>query len=156
MAVSEELAQQGLSRAQIVEKMEEMMRHMKSFLMPADFDYLRRGGRLSPLVSFVGKTIKFAPVLTQSEDGRQLVMSSLKRNFKQAIAHVCDKLEEIGVDENWHVYVTHADAIDLAKRAEQMLRERFPSAKYEIHLLTPAFITQGGPGCVAVQAIRAL
>lgn len=46
-----------------------MMATDLSFLMPADFDHLRRGGRLSPLVSLVGKTIKLAPVLTQSEDG---------------------------------------------------------------------------------------
>ena len=46
-----------------------MMATDLSFLMPADFDYLRRGGRLSPLVSLVGKTIKLAPVLTQREDG---------------------------------------------------------------------------------------
>lgn len=37
-----------------------------------------------------------------------------------------------------------------------MIRERFPAVKLEIHLLTPAFITQGGPGCVAVQAIKAM
>ena len=129
---------------------------MKSFLMPADVDYLRRGGRLSPLVSFVGKTIKLAPVLTQSEDGRQMVMSAIKRSFKQAVSHVCDKLEVLGVGENWHLYVTHADALDMAENAVRMLKERFPGAKYEVHLLTPAFITQGGPGCVAIQAIRAL
>ena len=39
-----QLAKEGMPRAQIVEKMEEMKKHMKSFLMPADFDYLRRGG----------------------------------------------------------------------------------------------------------------
>lgn len=110
-----ELAKAGLSRGQIVEKMEEMMRHMKSFLIPADFDYLRRGGRLSPLVSFVGKTIRLAPVLTQSQDGRQLVMSAIKRSFKQAIEHVSQNLEKLSVGEGWKVYVTHADAIELAK-----------------------------------------
>ena len=52
-----------------------------SYLMPADFDYLRRGGRLSPLVSLVGKTI-------------------------------------------------------------------------ECYTLPPAFITQGGPSCVAVQVVK--
>ena len=150
------LAQEGLSRDEIVEKMHEMMKHMKSFLMPADFDYLRRGGRLSPLVSFVGKTIKLAPVLTQSEDGKQLVMSAIKRSFKQAVLHVCQQLEELGVGDGWCVYVTHADALDMANTAKAMLLERFPGVKMEVHLLTPAFITQGGPGCVAIQAIRAL
>lgn len=150
------LAKEGMTRAQIVEKMEEMKKQMKSFLMPADFDYLRRGGRLSPLVSFVGKTIKLAPVLTQSPDGRQLVMSAIKRSFKQAVAHVAQQLEAIGVGEGWRVYVTHADAPEMAKAAEAFMAERFPLARIEVYLLTPAFITQGGPECVAIQAIREL
>ena len=150
------LAKEGMTRAQIVEKMEEMKKQMKSFLMPADFDYLRRGGRLSPLVSFVGKAIKLAPVLTQSPDGRQLVMSAIKRSFKQAVAHVAQQLEAIGVGEGWRVYVTHADAPEMAKAAEAFMAERFPLARIEVYLLTPAFITQGGPECVAIQAIREL
>jgi len=150
------LAQEGMSRAQIVEKMEEMKKNMKSFLMPADFDYLRRGGRLSPLVSFVGKTIRLAPVLTQSEDGKQLVMSGIKRSFRQAVEHVTKALEQLGVGEGWRVYVTHADAAHLADTAMAMLAARFPQAKLETYLLTPAFITQGGPECVAIQAIKAL
>ena len=36
------------------------------------------------------------------------------------------------------------------------MAERFPAAKIEVYLLTPAFITQGGPECVAIQAIREL
>ena len=128
----------------------------KSFLLPADFDYLRRGGRLSPLVSFVGKTIKLAPVLTQSEDGRQLVMSGVKRSFKQAIAHVGKQLEAHGVGEGWRIYITHAACENLALDAQTALKVQFPDAQYEILPLTPAFITQGGPGCIAVQVIRAL
>ena len=46
---------EGMSVAQIVEKLNELMDSAKSFLVPADFDYLRRGGRLSPLVSHVGR-----------------------------------------------------------------------------------------------------
>ena len=83
-------------------------------------------------------------------------MSAIKRNFRQAVAHIGDKLEELGVGADWRVYVTHAAVPDMAHSALQMLKERFPDSAYEIHLLTPAFITQGGPGCVAIQAIREL
>ena len=152
------MAKEGLSVSEIVLKMEEMMATAKSFLLPADFDYLRRGGRLSPLVSLVGKMIKLAPVLTQSEDGRQLVMSGVKRSFKQAIAHVSKQLEAHGVvkGESWRIYITHAACENLALDAQTALKADFPDATYEIYPLTPAFITQGGPGCIAVQVIRAL
>ena len=148
------LAKEGKSRCEIVEQLEMMMTTAKSFLMPADFDFLRRGGRLSPLVSFVGKTIRLAPVLTQSQDGRQLVMHGVKRSFKQAILHVCTALAACGVGEGWKIYVTHAQAPDLAREASDILAQRFPAAALEVYPLTPAFITQGGPNCVAVQVIR--
>lgn len=122
----------------------------------ADFDYLRRGGRLSPLVSFVGKTIKLAPVLTQSEDGRQLVVSGVKRSFKQAVAHVAKQLEAHGVQKGWRIYITHAACEHLAHDAQEMLKAQFPDVQYDIFPLTPAFITQGGPGCIAIQTIREL
>ena len=148
------MAAEGCGRKAICDRLAEIMKQHKSFLLPADFDYLRRGGRLSPLVSFVGKTIRLAPVLTQSEDGRQLVMSGVKRSFKQAVSHVSHALAQFGVGEGWHVYITHADAPHLAQEARTLLLETFPNAIFEIFPLTPAFITQGGPGCVAIQAVR--
>lgn len=102
------LAKAGKIRQEILDALDQMMATDVSYLMPADFDYLRRGGRLSPLVSLVGKTIKLAPVLTQSKDGRLLVMSAVKRSYKQALQHVEQKLAEHGVGKGWRIYITHA------------------------------------------------
>ena len=150
------LAQAGKSCEEIVAAVEKMMETARSFLMPADFDYLRRGGRLSPLVSLVGKTIRLAPVLTQSEDGKQLVMHGIKLSFKQAIAHVSKTLKAHGVQGGWKIYVTHAMAPQLAQEAYDILVKDFPDAVFETYPLTPAFITQGGPDCVAVQVVKPL
>ena len=46
-----ELANKGLPLREIREYLEKKMDTAKSFLVPADFDYLRRGGRLSPLAA---------------------------------------------------------------------------------------------------------
>lgn len=148
------LAAKGQGLQEIKARVEGLMKTEKSFLVPSDFDYLRRGGRLSPLVSFVGKTIKLAPVLTLSEDHRQLVMSGVKRSFKQALAHIGKALSAHGVGQGWRIYVAHAGTRAMAEQAKAAMEELFPMLKAEIFPLTPAFITQGGPGCVAVQAIR--
>jgi len=148
------LAKEGRSRAEIVAAVTTMMENHKSFLIPSDFDYLRRGGRLSPLVSFVGKTIRLVPVLTQSDDGRQLTMAGVKRNYRQAYDLVIKAFEQMGVGAGWRIYVTHAAAPELAGQAKEAVAAAFPQAAFEIHPLTPAFITQGGPGCIAIQAIK--
>lgn len=52
------LADQNHTISEIVSKLEKMIASSRSFLIPQDFDYLRRGGRLSHLAAFVGKTIQ--------------------------------------------------------------------------------------------------
>ena len=151
-----QMAQAGASLQEIKDKVHALMDTDLSFLIPSDFDYLRRGGRLSPLVSLVGKTIKLAPVLTQSKDGRQLVMSTVSRSFKLAIKHVAKELKAWGVEKGWRIYVVHAAAPGLAEAARAQLTEAFPGATLELLPLTPVFTTQGGPGCVAIQVVREL
>lgn len=148
------MAAQGASKQEILDALDQMMATDVSFLMPADFDYLRRGGRLSSLVSLVGKTIKLAPVLTQSEDGRQLVMSGVKRSYKQALSHVAAKLAEHGVGMGWRIYITHAVNDDRLAQAKEAMEAAFPGVAIECYTLTPAFITQGGPDCVAIQVVK--
>ena len=150
------MANAGATLAEIKAKVHALMDTDLSFLIPSDFDYLRRGGRLSPLVSLVGKTIKLAPVLTQSKDGRQLVMSTVSRSFKLAIKHIIKELKAWGVEKGWRIYIVHAAATGLAEAAHAQLSEAFPDATYQLLPLTPVFTTQGGPGCVAIQVVKEL
>ncbi len=154
--VAAKMAQAGATLQQIKDKVHALMETDLSFLIPSDFDYLRRGGRLSPLVSLVGKTIKLAPVLTQSKDGRQLVMSTVSRSFKLGIKHVIKELKEWGVEQGWRIYVVHSAAAGLAEAARAQLTEAFPDSTMEVLPLTPVFTTQGGPGCVAIQVVKEL
>ena len=154
--VATRMAHAGAAKQEILNKVHTLMKTDLSFLIPSDFDYLRRGGRLSPLVSLVGKTIKLAPVLTQSKDGRQLVMSTVSRSFKLGIKHVIKELKEWGVEKGWRIYVVHSAAPGLAEAARAQLTEAVPEATLEILPLTPVFTTQGGPGCVAIQVVKEL
>jgi DegV family protein with EDD domain len=154
--VANQMAHEGATKQEILDRVHALMETDLSFLIPSDFDYLRRGGRLSPLVSLVGKTIKLAPVLTQSKDGRQLVMSTVSRSFKLAIKHIIKELKACGVEKGWRIYVVHSAAAGLAEAAHAQLTEAFPASTLEILPLTPVFTTQGGPGCVAIQVVKEL
>ena len=150
-----ELAHSGASLSQIRDWVEQKMETAKSYLIPADFDYLRRGGRLSPLVSYVGKAVNLTPVMTQTEDGCRLTIAGIRRGFPHAVKYITEQLAKHGVGAGWRVYISHADTMENAQLALKKLREAIPDAVYEILPLSPAFITQGGPGCVAVQYIEA-
>ena len=148
-----ELANGGATLQELLAWLNERMDSVKSYLIPADFDYLRRGGRLSPLVSHLGKLAGLAPIMTQTEDGTRLTPASVKRGFKHAVKYVVDSLVKHGIGTGWKVYISHAAAPEKADQVLQTLRAAIPGAVYEIIPLSPAFITQGGPECVAIQYV---
>ena len=148
------LAREGLAKADILARLKKLMDSSKSFLMPADFDYLRRGGRLSPLVSYVGGAMRLVPIMTLTEDCRHLTVATIRRSFAQAVKHVIKLIDECGDGAGWKIYISHADVPDMAEMARKQLEERFPAAVIEIYGLSPVFITQGGPGCMAIQTIQ--
>ena len=147
------LASGGASVEEIRTWLEQKMDSAKSFLVPADFDYLRRGGRLSPLVSYVGKAANLTPIMTQTEDGCRLTIAGIRRGFPHAVKFIGEQLKKAGVGKGYRVYISHADAMPNAKLAMEKLQAVMPEAIFEILPLSPAFITQGGPECVAVQYI---
>ena len=144
-------AGEGLSREVILEKLQELIDSARSFLVPADFDYLRRGGRLSPLVSHVGKAANLTPIMTQTGNGERLTVAGIRRGYPRAVKYITEQLVKAGVGQGWQVQISHAGAPDKAELALKVLSEAIPEAEYRIYPLSPAFITQGGPGCVAVQ-----
>ena len=149
------MAKEGKTKEEILQWLERRMDTAKSYLVPADFDYLRRGGRLSPLVSYVGKAANLTPIMTQTDDGCRLTPAAIRRGFTHAAKYIAEALHKRGIDRNWRVYVTHAGALDKAELAVRTMKALMPDAHYEILDLSPAFITQGGPGCVAVQYVEA-
>ena len=148
-----EMAKNGASLDSLLTWLNERMDSAKSYLIPADYDYLRRGGRLSPLVSQVGKLANLAPIMTQTDDGCRLTIASIRRGYNAAIKYVAEQLQKKGIGEGWRVYIAHAAEEDKVSLSEKILKNALPGAVIEVVDLSPAFITQGGPGCLAVQYV---
>ncbi len=149
-----QMAHSGKTLSEIKAWCEQKMDTAKSYLIPADFDYLRRGGRLSPLVSHVGKLAGLAPVMTQTDDGTRLTVAGIRRGYSHGVKYVCDALKKKGIGLGWKVYVAHAATKEKVELTMKLLRDAIPHAEFEVVPLSPAFITQGGPGCLAIQYIE--
>ena len=149
-----EMAKDGKTLEEIKAWAEEKMDTAKSFLMPDDFDYLRRGGRLSPLVSHVGKLANLVPVMTQTDDGCRLTIAGIRRGYTHAIKYVADHLKKHEIGAGWRVYISHAATQEKVDLTLKLLKSAIPDANFEVVPLSPAFITQGGPNCLAVQYIK--
>ena len=149
-----EMAKEGKSLEEIKAWCNEKMDTAKSFLMPDDFDYLRRGGRLSPLVSHVGKLANLVPIMTQTDDGCRLTIAGIRRGYSAAVKYCCEHLKKHNIGAGWRVYVSHAATQDKVDLTLKLLKAAVPEATIEVVPLSPAFITQGGPNCLAIQYIQ--
>lgn len=138
----------------IIEKLEGSIAHMQSFLIPQDFSFLKRGGRLKPAAASIGGLLKLKPVMQQVDDGRRLDKYTIKRTLGKAVSEVMDKFKEMGVNHEYMIYVSHADALADAKKIMEQIKAVFHDTEIQMLELSPAFITQGGPGCIAIQTIK--
>lgn len=92
--------------------------------------------------------------MTLSEDKKSLVKFTTKRTFKKAIQKICEEMIEDNVSSDFKIYISHACKEELAEDAKNIILGYIGNADIETRLLGPAFTTQGGPGCVAIQYIK--
>ncbi|MBR5485035.1 MAG: DegV family protein [Oscillospiraceae bacterium] len=147
-----EYANQGMSVKEIVDKLQPSMENCVSCLIPNDFGFLKRGGRLTPLAATIGGVLKIVPVLLHTENGLEKL--AIKRTFAAGVDAVANAMRtKLNINENYNLYVMHSETMELAEKAKMLLAGHFPNVPCEIISLGPAFTVQGGPSCVAIQAI---
>lgn len=149
-----ELREEGLSLEAIKERLQIAIDNNKSFLIPRDFDFLKRGGRMTPTAAAIGGLLKIVPIMTQTDDGKRLEKAGIKRTFKAAVLDTLKWFSEHNYQEGYRFYVTHAGAHEDAQLVVDLIKEKLGVTNTETFILSPAFITQGGPLCVAIQAIK--
>lgn len=133
------LVELGKNKDEIVNEINKAKEETKSFLIPNDFDYLVRGGRLSSIVGKIGSVIKLVPVMTLSEDKKSLVKFTTKRTFKRALQKISEDMINKGINSNYKIYISHACNEELAKSAENIILENIENADIETNLLGPVF-----------------
>ncbi|MEG0375490.1 MAG: DegV family protein [Raoultibacter sp.] len=148
-----ELAKKEEHAEAVIQALQPMIESARSYLIPEDFDFLRRGGRLTPLAAKFAHLLKAVPVMIQTEDGTRLERFAVSRRFNKALVAIAEDLATQNLTEAHYIGVSHADNLAQAQLTHDFLHEAFPQCRMGIFELGPAFITQGGPGCIAIQAI---
>lgn len=148
------LKESGLTVDKIKEELSRSIESSVSFVIPEDFEFLKRSGRLTPITAKVGGALKLLPVLTQTEDKTRIKPVAIKRTWKTAVDAIIQRLQSLGVDQEYLISVSHAGTYQKAVSVLKQIKGVFAASETEILMLSPALITHGGPGCIVVQAIR--
>lgn len=148
------LKDQGLGMEWIKKALQQCIESSVSFVIPEDFQFLRRSGRLTPMVAKLGGALKLLPVLTQTKDKTRITPLGIKRSWDGAVETVLKQLQSLGIGAEHLISVCHAGTQQKAERILCQVKERFRTSETELLELSPALITHGGPGCIVIQAIH--
>ena len=144
------LASEGKGVKEILSGIENSINVGRSFLIPYDFAFLKRGGRLSSLAATLGGLLRIIPILELSEDGKSLLKFGVKKTYKKAVMDIIEVMKNDGVDDSYDVSISHAGNDEWTDITIDLIKKEL-GINVSVYDLSPAFITQGGPGCVAIQ-----
>ena len=142
-----------LDHLELKARLDKVLEDCKSYLIPVDFDFLKRNGRLSPLAALMSGLLKIKPIVFHAPGMEKLEKFGVARSWKQAIDSIIEDMKKNNVSEKFKVYISHADNPSVASQFVDAIKEKIEGIDIQTLLLSPVMITQGGPGCVAVQYI---
>lgn len=123
-----EYRDQGLSAAEIAEKVEPYVGKVKSQFVINTLDFLHKGGRCGSLTKFIGNAIKLKPMIAVRE-GTLGVKSFAIGTFKKALSLLVKKFTaDYEKADKKHVFITHSVCPDGA----EYIRNEFAKAGFEI------------------------
>lgn len=115
-----------------------------------DLVYLKRGGRVSPAVAFVGGVLGIKPILHVDNEGH-LINVSKRRGRKAAISALAEKFEETAKDiKNGTVFISHGDCIEDAQTLAKIIKSKYNVEVKVITDIGPVIGAHSGPGTLAL------
>ena len=150
-----EMAEMGMSAAQIREEMEHVKYESSIYIMLDTLYYLKKGGRITPAAAAVGTLLRIKPVLQIK--GERLDAFSKARTMNQgkniminAMKHDIETLYGGTDKENVWLYAVHGNVPDQFAEFSQEVRAAFPGFNVQDDVLSLSIACHIGPGALAI------
>lgn len=149
-----ELAEQGHSRAEIVQAIEQMQSRLQILLVPDTLENLRRGGRISAARAWAGTLLRIKPLLSFSRGFVEPVAQIRTTRKAQArmLELTCDFL---GDDPHPWIAVMHSRSPERGQALLAELQTRYPHARFFFAEIGPTLgihIGIGGTGIIVCRS----
>lgn len=140
----------GKSLAETAEEVEKLVVRMCQVFTVDDLRFLRKGGRISGAVAFVGTLLDFKPLLKGNENGK-IVMCGKVRGKKRAIAAMAEKYEAlVEHPETQRIGIAYAGHYEDAQALEALLQKNKPPREILTVCYEPVTGVHVGPGALAL------
>lgn len=156
-----EYAKEGLSAAEIKERLEKEAYDATIFITVEDLNYLKKGGRVTAAAAAIGTILNLKPVLTIQ--GEKLDAYAKERGMKKARhtmieamqKEVQTRFKELYDNDNFKMCIAYSDVDDetLQGWADEV-KEAFPDKELLIRPLSLSIGCHIGPGALAIAGCR--
>ena len=147
LAVDEKNA--GKSIEEVASYIEGLRLRLCHWFTVEDLVYLKRGGRISPTLAFVGNMLGIKPVMHVDDEGH-LVNVTKVRGRKTSVAALADKYTELADPSFGKVFISHGDCLKDAEYLASLIENKH-GVKTEIITYVGSVIgAHSGPGTLAL------
>lgn len=152
---AQDLVNLGKSANEIVGELNRIVAQSNTIILPNDLDYLKQGGRLTPLAVSLASMFKIRPVLqlNQSVQGKIDVLSKV-RTDRKALELAIDTLDEAFKSQKSKIYIIHSAADERCNQAKELLiSKEYSEDQISIHAIAAVIASHTGLDCLGIQFI---
>lgn len=147
--VAAKMHEEGKSDEEIVDFLKDFSAHTATYFVVDDLKYLKKGGRISPLVATVGTLLNIKPIIRVSDEGKLDKYSSGK-GMKGALNVILQKFKET-YRSGYPIYIVDADNQKYADALSERVREIAGKSADIVRLpVGPVIGSHCGPGTVGL------
>lgn len=144
-----EMAKQGKSMEEILERLETVRNHTKLYIMVDTLENLVKGGRIGKGKAFIGSLLNIKPIA--SLEGAEYTPVTKVRSHSQVVKFFARQFaEDIKGKTIRGVGIAHAEAHELAAKIKESIYELTGFQNVEIDYTGPIVSTHTGPGALAL------
>ncbi|WP_026689559.1 DegV family protein [Alteribacter aurantiacus] len=143
------MALEGASIHEIQERIKKVRDNSSLYIMVDTLEYLVKGGRIGRGKALVGSLLKIKPVASLA-DGVYTPVTKVRTHMQMINFFKKQFQEETAGKTVKSIGISHADALDLAKKVRDNLQQLTDLKDIQIRPTTPIISTHTGPGAIAL------
>jgi len=139
----------------VVNELNRIISLSNTIILPNDLDYLKQGGRLTPLAASLASMFKIRPVLqlNQSVLGKIDVLNKV-RTDRKALELAIDTLDQTFKGKKVRIYIIHSAADERCAMAKELLISKgYSETCISIHAIAAVIASHTGLDCLGIQFI---
>lgn len=120
-----ELAKMNLLEHEIVKKVSNYIKEMKTFFLLESLDHLAKAGRLNPIIAKLANVLSIKPIMGATDEGTIRLVEKT-RGYKKAFKRFIDVIGEEGTNlEEKILGIAHCNCVDRAIKFKEEVLKRY-------------------------------